>query len=106
MAVTQLNTTTLSEAITADQNEFAVASTANISVDNILVIREEAVKVQEIPISGRVKVMRGWNGTRARSHPNGHRLFIGAPEKFKAIKDSLTGLVGDAGVYPRPRWCW
>lgn len=100
MAATSLNTTTLSEALTKSTSEFTVASTANISVGNLLVVREEAMKVQEIPVSGRVKVMRGVNGTVARAHASGQRLFIGSPEKFQAIRESLTSLVGNSGTYP------
>src|SRR5262245_3316952 len=100
MAVNMLNTSTLSEAITEDTIEFAVASTANISVGDILVIRNEAVRVRAIPVSGRVQVRRGFNGTRARKHANTQRFFIGAPERFKAIQESLSALVGDTGTYP------
>lgn len=100
MAATALNTTTLSEALTSESNEFNVGSTTNISAGNILVVRNEAMKVQEVPISGRVKVMRGVGGTQARAHASGQRLFIGSPDAFKAIKDSLTALTGNSGTYP------
>lgn len=100
MPVAALNTSTLSEAITSETNEFTVASTANISVGNLLVIRDEAVKVQAIPVSGRVKVMRGVNGTFARAHASGQRFFIGAPDAFKASRESLLARVGASGVYP------
>lgn len=100
MAVAQLNTATLSEAIDAGTEEFAVSSTTNISVGNLLVVRSEALKVVAIPVSGRVKVTRGVSGTYAKAHANGQRFFIGAPDAYKAIKDSMTALVGDPGVYP------
>jgi hypothetical protein len=100
MPATYLNTSTLSAAIGAGDNDFAVGSTSNIAVGNLLVIRKEVVKVQEIPVSGRVRVMRGFGGTEARAHASGTRFFIGAGEKFKAIKESLTALVGDSGSYP------
>jgi hypothetical protein len=100
MAVAQLNTTTLSEALTAGTLEFAVASTADMAVGDVLVIRNEALKIQAIPVSGRVQVLRGWNGTEARAHASGQRLFIGDPDAFKAIKASATALVGDSGTFP------
>lgn len=100
MALTILNTSTLSEALTAETFEFTVGSTANIAVGNLLVIRQEAVKVQAIPVSGRVQVMRGVNGTEARAHASGQRFFIGAADSFKAIKDSATALVGSSSTFP------
>jgi len=100
MAVNILNTTTLSEALTASTQDFTVAATTNISVGDLLVVRGECFKVQEIPVSGRVRVMRGVNGTKARQHASGTLVYIGSTNAFKAIKDSLTALVGDAGVYP------
>lgn len=100
MAATALNTSTLSEAITSQTNEFAVASTASISVGQLIVVRGEAMKVQAIPVSGRVQVMRGVAGTEARAHASGQRFFIGDHHAFKSIKDSLTALVGASGTYP------
>ena len=79
MPVDILNTTTLSEALTDSTADFTVASTTNISVGNLLVVRNEAMKVQAIPVSGRVQVQRGWNGTKAFAHASGQRAFIGAP---------------------------
>lgn len=100
MAVTQLNSTTLTPVITPFDNEFTVGSTANIVVGNLIVIRKEAMKVQDIPVSGRVKVMRGVNGTRAVTHPAASRIYIGAPDAFKAIAESFTAITGDAGPMP------
>lgn len=100
MAVDILNTTTLSEALTAETADFTVASTTNIVADKLLVIRGEVMKVHEVPVSGRVRVARGFNGTRAIPHPTSHRVFIGDPEDFKAIKDSATALVGNSGTLP------
>lgn len=100
MAVAQFNTSTLSEALDAGTNDFTVGSTANISVGNLLVIEKEAVKVQAIPVSGRVQVMRGVNGTIARAHASGTRFFIGAADLFKRNRDSLLAMVGDSGNFP------
>jgi len=104
MAVAQLNTSTLSEALTAETNDFTVGSTANITVGQLLVIAgtggQEAVKVQEIPVSGRVKVMRGVNESKARKHASGARFFIGDHDDFQRIKDSAFALVGDSGDFP------
>lgn len=104
MAVNILNTSTLSEALTKDTNNFTVASTSNITVGNYLVIQGtggiEAVKVQEIPVSGRVKVLRGQGGTRARPCPSGARFFIGNPADFQSLKDGIVaGISGDPGNF-------
>lgn len=100
MPANAFNTSTLSEALTVSTNEFAVGSTTNISVGNLLIIGWEAVKVQEIPVSGRVRVMRGVAGTAARPHTSGDRFFIGAADAFKTSKESLTARFGDSGAYP------
>lgn len=104
MAVNILNTSTLSEALTKETSDFTVGSTANISVGQLLVIAgtagAEAVKVQEIPVSGRVKVKRAVNGTVARAHPSGTRFFIGDGDDFQQIRDNAVGLFGDSGQLP------
>lgn len=102
MAVTIFSTTTLSEALTANTGEFTVASTANMTVGQLLVVRGEAMKLQEIPVSGRVKVMRGVNGTEARAQASGQRVFIGDHDLFKAVKANAAnlGLVGSSGTLP------
>lgn len=105
MAVNVLNTSTLSEDIAKDTDTFTVGSTANISVGQLLCIAgtagKEMVKVQVIPVSGRVNVVRGVNGTRALSHKSGTRFFIGDGDDFINVRDaspnqyiSLTGFPG------------
>jgi hypothetical protein len=97
MAVTALNTSTLSEALTSETNDFTVGSTANVVVGNYLAIQGtgglEAVKVQEIPVSGRVKVLRGVGGTRARAHKSGARFFIGDPDDFASQAAGAWGAI-------------
>jgi len=101
MAVPMFNTTTLSVALTAETNDFTVAATTNITVGDLLAIRNEVVKVQEIPVSGRVRVMRGYDGTEARAHVSGQRLFILAnPHDAKRNAQQQLAIVGASGVYP------
>lgn len=100
MAVDMLNTTTLSEALTTETSDFTVASTTNIVADQLLVVGGEAMKVQSIPVSGRVKVYRGFTGTKAVPHASGDRAFIGDPTDFTTIKENAVKLLGDAGVLP------
>src|SRR5688572_7695361 len=104
MAVAALNTTTLTNAISAGDNDFAVGSTTNISVGSMLVIAgtggPEACKVQAIPVSGRVQVLRGWAGTIARAQPASALIYIGAPDAFKAIVTTQAAIVGNPGAFP------
>lgn len=89
MAVNILNSTTLSEAVTKDMNEFAVASTSNIVAGKLIAIMGtaglEMCKVQVVPVSGRVQVARGVSGTRALSHRSGARVFIGDHDAFISV---------------------
>jgi hypothetical protein len=106
MALTALNSTTASEAITVDANEFTVGSTANITAGNYLVAvgtgGQEVMRVQAIPVSGRVQVRRGIDGTVARAHKSGVRLWIGAPDAFKRVSgaapNDYVNLVGNSGT--------
>jgi hypothetical protein len=101
MPATYLNTSTLSEAVSKDANEFTVGSTTNIVVDDLLVfLGGEAMKVQAIPVAGRVQVRRGVSGTRALSYPSGAKFFIGSPDKFKQIRDNAAAIIGDNGTLP------
>lgn len=106
MAVNILNTSTLSEAIDDEADSFTVGSTSNVTVGQLLCIcgtaGKEMVKVQVIPVSGRVNVVRGVNGTRALSHKSGTRFFIGDGDDFINIKDSspnqYVSLTGSPGT--------
>jgi hypothetical protein len=104
MAVNVLNTSTLSEAFSKDANEVTVASTSNVLVGNWLLIAGtgglEAVRVQEIPVSGRVKVLRGQGGTRARAHASGTKFYIGDPDDFQSRKAGIVaGVAADASDF-------
>lgn len=100
MAVDALSQTTLSEALDQYKNRFRVAATTNINVGDYLVCRAEAMKVREVLAGNWISVVRGVGGTQPRQHKDGQRFYIGSPDKFKAIKESLTALVGDSGTYP------
>jgi hypothetical protein len=84
MAVSQLNSTTLTSAIARDAFEnVVVGSTANISAGSLLVFAGkgglEVARVQSVPVSGQVNLMRGVGGTRARAHAAGTNIYIGSP---------------------------
>ncbi len=101
MAATVFNTSTLSVALTKATNDFTVGSTTNITVGDLLVIRDEVVKVQQIPVSGRVKVMRGVNGSEAREHASTQRFFIIANNYDTQFNTKgQLAIVGASGTYP------
>ncbi len=101
MAATVFNTSTLSAETLKDNINFAVGSTTNITAGDLLVLRNEVLKVQEIPVTGRVKVIRGQNGTEARDHASGQRFFIIAnPENTKLTTKGHLAVVGASGTYP------
>lgn len=109
MAVDILNETTLSEALTTETNEFTVASTANITggTSQLAVMGTaglEMIKVNAVPIAGRVDVVRGIEGTRSLNHPSGARVFIGNPDAFKTVAGTsptnYIRLVGASGDFP------
>src|SRR5574341_636 len=101
MAATFFNTTTLSEALTSSTNDFTVGSTTNITAGDLLAVRDEVIKVLEVPVSGRVKVMRGVDGTEARAHASGQRFFIiQNPEDVKRDTKRRLSVVGASVTYP------
>ncbi len=97
MAITYLNTTTLTPAIASDNTRrFTVGSTTNIAVGNALAIDAELMLVQAIPASGEVEVLRGFNGTEARDHVAGATILIGAASAFGALRfDGIFELAGE-----------
>ena len=105
MAVAALNSTTLTNAIAADTNStIAVGSTANIVAGQLLVFAGkgplEVAKVQSVPVSGHVNLMRGWSGTTARPQAAATLLYIGNPADFKNLRDTAAALVGNPGALP------
>ena len=110
MALTVLNTTTLSAAIDKAIRRFAVAATTNITVGDaetpasVLVVGGEQMLVQRIPSSGIVEVARGWNGTEARAHLASALVTIGNGSLLGRTVDGFTELVGDPTAgYPNFR---
>lgn len=105
MAVTALSSTTLTSAIARDAFEnIVVGSTANISVGQYLLFAGkgggELAKVQAIPVSGQVNLMRGVAGTRAKAQDASTLIYIGDPDDFKQVRDNAAAVVGDSGSLP------
>lgn len=101
MAATYRPTSTLSAAIDNSVNEFTVASTANITKGDLLVFRNEIMHVREVPVSGRVKVRRGYEGSRALAHRSGETFFIGDADQFALIRDAALGIFGNDFQLPK-----
>ena len=57
MAITYRPTSTLSAALNSTDNEFNIASSTNVSVGDLLALRNEIMHVREIPVANRVKVV-------------------------------------------------
>lgn len=100
MPVPELDVGLLARALAVGEDELVVDDTSEMTVGCLLVIRSEAMKVVDIRSSTQVRVVRGVEGTQVKAYPNGERFYVGLPEKFKAIKESLTAVVGDSGTFP------
>lgn len=100
MAITYRPTSTLSAALNETDNEFTVASTTNIEAGDLLVFKNEVMHVRAVPVSGRVIVRRGYEGTRALAHINGDTFFIGNAAEFSAIREHTLGIFGSGAVVP------
>lgn len=106
MAVTQVSSITLTNAIAVNDDTFVVSSTAALSVDNVdfLVFAGkggiEVCRLQAIPVSGTVQVFRGQNGTRQRAHAANTIIYYGTPDVFKQVRDNAAGVVGNSATLP------
>jgi hypothetical protein len=110
MAVTQIASTTLTNAITAKDDTFVVGSTAGITAGvsggavNWLVFAGkggvEVCKVQAVPVSGTVQVFRGQQGTKARAHTANTIIYYGTPDVFRNVRDNVAGVLGDSVQLP------
>jgi len=101
MSILGISYTTNSAAIAKDANEIALTAVTGVVNGDILVIRGEAMKVDSSTITTAVtKVIRGWQGTRQKSHPTGKRVYHAPPDEWKRLHDNALGLLGDSGDLP------
>lgn len=111
MSRTALTTTTLTAALNDSSREFAVGSTTGINgfgslttPQTVLVIGNEMMLVQGVPVSGMVTVMRGYGNTRAKSHPASAVITIGTRADFSDNQgtwhNERIGLTGNPGTLP------
>jgi hypothetical protein len=103
MAIAALSSTTLSAALDNKAIRFGLASTSGISgagsSQSVLVIDQEAVLVNSVPLSGVVEVIRGAMGTKARPHASGATVYIATKAQIGFLEgpEGNVGLTGDAG---------
>ena len=106
MSIAALNTTTVTNALDASTQTFLVGATTNIAVGAKLVIGNEVLWVQAVPVSGTVQCMRGVDGTKARSHAAAATIYIGSGTTLASVYgsvlqfDNRVGLAGDPGTLP------
>lgn len=100
MPVTYLPTSTLSAALNDSDNAFNVASTTSISVGDIMVFKHEVMHVRDIPVSGRVVVRRGYEGTQAIAHRSGDTFYVGSPSEFENIRNVALGVFKEGATVP------
>lgn len=104
MSIAALSNTTNTNALDGSARRFAVGSTTGINgvgsltaPQSVIVVDDEAMLVQNIPVSGTVEVMRGALGTKARPHAAAALVYFGAASRFAFGEDGSVGLTGDAG---------
>ena len=110
MSIAQLSSTTLNTTggIDARQTRFVLTSTSNIygvgslvagQGQSVLVIDDEKMLVQSIPISGTVEVIRGVDGSKAKPHANSSTVWFGSKDKFGAATEGgYVCLIGTGGT--------
>jgi len=100
---TGLTRTTLSAALNDSDAEIYVASTTGLANGRLIYIRGEVIKVSDTAstLANPIGVVRGYDGTRTKSHPSGAKLYHGAPDVFKSLYSNAKGLFGDSGTFPQ-----
>lgn len=100
MPFTYTGSTTFAEAVDKEVVEFNLATTTGVVKGSILVTGREVMQVRAIPVSGRVSVRRGYQGSHAGPHNSGETVFFGAPSDFAQIKDNALRLFGSDAHVP------
>lgn len=96
---TNLNSTTLNEAVNNSETRIDVTSASNVSVGDIAFVDKEAMVVLVVDsTNNRIRVQRGFAGTLADDHSNGATIWIDRPSRF--IKKDLAGSCTSASEFP------
>jgi len=92
MAITR---TTLGAAVDANERFIPLASTTGMLAGDQLVVGEEIMQVNRIPVAGTAKVQRGMAGTASSAHSSGEAADFGQQDDF--------GVFGERQVDSRGR---
>jgi len=85
-----LNTTTLTGAVTIDQNIIAVAAATGFAAGSFAVVDHEVMEVQEGYVAGslNVPVLRGRDGTATTTHASAARITVGVAADFLSATEA------------------
>ena len=96
---TDLNSTTLNEAVNNSETRIDITSASSVSVGDIAFVDKEAMVVLVVDsTNNRIRVQRGFAGTLADDHSNGATIWIDRPDRF--IKKDLAGACTSASEFP------
>lgn len=96
---TNLNSTTLDEAVDNSETRIDIVSATNVSVGDIAFVDFEAMVVVTVDSTNNIiGVRRGTSGTVAEDHANGTKIWIDKPDRF--ISKDLSGSCTAASEYP------
>ena len=101
MAITR---TTLGAAVDSnDLRDITLASTTGLAAGDLLVVGNEIMQVNSIPVAGTAKVQRGMRGTAAQNHASGASVEFGPPGDFGAPGSTqVDGGERGSGLSKRP----
>jgi hypothetical protein len=84
-----VNQTTLSSAATITARDINLTSASTVAVDDLIVVDGEAMRVLEIT-GTRIRVFRGFAGSKVQAHASGAVAFTGVPQRFSG-EDPRSG---------------
>ncbi len=104
MAITN---TTLNVAITGYDTTIYLASTTGVTApvpstavgETILYIDNEFMRVESVPVAGKVIVKRGWNGSQATAHVKSSVVLIGGNNDFPLIAPKVGAFTAQSDRY-------
>ena len=99
MAITR---TTLSAAVDTNERFIPLASTAGMLAGDQLIVGEEIMQVNRIPVAGTAKVQRGMAGTASQAHSSGEAADFGQQDDFGVFGErQVDGSGRGAGLQNR-----
>jgi len=99
MAITR---TTLSAAIDANERFIPLASTVGMLAGDQLIVGEEIMQVNRIPVAGTAKVQRGMAGTASQAHSTAEAADFGQQSDFGVFgQREVDGVGRGAGLQNR-----